>query len=49
MMEAAQDEASTSSSTEETVSPGLGDHVGSSDIVGPQSAEQLVSQSNGQI
>ncbi|XP_075075009.1 transcription initiation factor TFIID subunit 12b-like [Nicotiana tabacum] len=49
MMEASPAEASTSSSSDETISPGLDDHVGSSDIVGPQSAEQSVSQSNGQI
>ncbi|KAK4365641.1 hypothetical protein RND71_013521 [Anisodus tanguticus] len=42
MMEASQAETSTSSSTKEN-SPGLGDHVGSRDIFGPPSSEQMVS------
>ncbi|XP_055829882.1 transcription initiation factor TFIID subunit 12b-like [Solanum dulcamara] len=50
MMEASSiAETSTSSSTKETVSPGLGDHIGSSDIVGPPSSEELASPSNGEI
>ncbi|KAH0668084.1 hypothetical protein KY285_029290 [Solanum tuberosum] len=47
MMEASpQAETSTSSSVKETVSPGLGDQVGSTDIIGPPSSEELASPSN---
>ncbi|XP_015079609.1 transcription initiation factor TFIID subunit 12b-like [Solanum pennellii] len=50
MMEASpQAEASTSSSAKEIVSPGLGDQVGSTDIIGPLSSEELASPSNGEI
>ncbi|KAH0659082.1 hypothetical protein KY290_028626 [Solanum tuberosum] len=50
MMEASpQAETSTSSSAKETVSPGLGDQVGSTDIIGPPSSEELASPSNGEI
>ncbi|XP_060218299.1 transcription initiation factor TFIID subunit 12b-like isoform X2 [Lycium barbarum] len=44
-----QAETSTSGSTKETISPGLGDHVGSSDRVGPPSSEELASEPNDQI
>ncbi|CAN4098538.1 unnamed protein product [Withania somnifera] len=50
MMEASSHaETSTNSGTKETVSPGLGDHVGSNDIIGPPSSGDLASPSDGQI
>ncbi|CAN4100068.1 unnamed protein product [Withania somnifera] len=50
IMEASsQAETSTNSRTKETVSPGLGDCVGSNDIVEPPSSEELASPSDGQL
>ncbi|XP_016578544.1 uncharacterized protein LOC107876067 isoform X4 [Capsicum annuum] len=50
MMEASpKAEISTSSITKETVRPGLGDHVGSNDIIEPPISEELASPSNDQI
>ncbi|KAM3375129.1 transcription initiation factor TFIID subunit 12b isoform X3 [Capsicum galapagoense] len=50
MMEASpKSEISTSSITKETVRPGLGDHVGSNDIIEPPISEELASPSNDQI